>query len=336
MHRLFKIASGSLLMLFLLPGPLGAVHDVGTTQIIFPNGEIPYRHWMLPLNVQAQAVVKNFGDSATSFQVQLRIDTALVETSQVFNLPPQESVLVQFPVLLPDSGMHSITCSTALAGDVQPANDRIVESFETYLTYLNVGFLNPGHRAQVGDAIIPMVSVDNVREPQLVTLLLTISRLADSMVVYQDAESGYVLPTQSAIFTFAVWVPDSVGVYKCLLRIGRMPPPLLDTFSWFVTVVGAGVSERSGPTPERERLTVVAANPTTDGVRVRLCLPEDQVVRLSVCDASGRCVAELARGALGHGVHLYSWPATRFPPGVYILRLETPDCHEARKLILAR
>jgi hypothetical protein len=143
-------------VLCLLPGPLGAVHDAGTTQIVFPTGEIPYRSWMLPLNVVAQAVVKNFGDSAASFQVQLRIDTALVETSQVTDLPPQESVLVQFPVLLPDSGMHSITCSTALAGDVQPANDRIVESFETYLTYLNVGFLNPGHRAQVGDAIIPM------------------------------------------------------------------------------------------------------------------------------------------------------------------------------------
>lgn len=67
MHRLLKIASGVFLVLFLLSGPLGAVCDVGTTQIAFPNGGIPYRQWMLPLNVRAQAMVRNFGDSAASF-----------------------------------------------------------------------------------------------------------------------------------------------------------------------------------------------------------------------------------------------------------------------------
>jgi hypothetical protein len=291
---------------------------------------------MLPLNVQAQAVVKNFGDSAASFPVWFRMDTALVGMWQVVNLPPQETALVQFPVTLPESGGHSIACSTALAGDDQPTNDRIIAWFEMVESYLDVS-PPPPCTVQVGDAIIPMLFVSlRGSRAEGALFLLTISRLVDSMVVYQSAESVFLQQQQSMIVTFAPWIPDSVGVYKCLLRIGEPMPQLLDTLSWLITVVGSGVSERSGPAPERERLTVVAANPASDGVRVQLCLPEDQVVRLTVCDASGRCVAELARGALRHGVHLYSWPATRFPPGVYFVRLETPDYHEARKLVLTR
>jgi len=88
MRRLLKITSCSFLVLFLLPAPLSAVRDVGTTEIVFPNGRVRYQEWMLPLNVQAQAVVRNFGDSAASFPVQLRIDTALVGTSEVTDLLP--------------------------------------------------------------------------------------------------------------------------------------------------------------------------------------------------------------------------------------------------------
>jgi len=336
MRRLLKITSCSFLVLFLLPAPLSAVRDVGTTEIVFPNGRVRYQEWMLPLNVQAQAVVRNFGDSAASFPVQLRIDTALVGTSEVTDLLPQESALVQFPVLLPETGTHPIACSTALAGDAQPANDRIVASFETFESHLDFGSSPPPPcTMQVGDTIVPFVHGTNRgTRGEGVAILLTISRLADSMVVYEDVESVYVLPTQSVLVTFGSWVPESVGVHKCVRRIGRMPPPLLDTLSWLVTVVASGVSERTGPASEPERLTVVAANPASGDVRVRLCLPEDQVVRLLVCDASGRCVAELARGALRCGVHLYSWPATRFPSGVYFVRLETANCHESRKLIL--
>jgi hypothetical protein len=312
---------------------MGATRDAGTTQIVFPNGEIRYRDWMLPLNVQAQAVVKNFGDSTASFPVQLRIDAALVETSQVTDLLPQESALVQFPVTLPETGTHSIACSTALLGDVQPANDWIAASFETFESRLDVGPF-PSCTVQVGDPFVFIFSVRNYgTRAEGAMLLLTISRLADSTVVYQSAESVFVLPTQSALVTFDPWA-DSVGVYKCLLRIGRMPPPLLDTLSCFITVVGSGVSERCSPVPEREGLTTFGANPITDNVRVQVCLPEDQVLRLSICDASGRCVADLARGAARHGAHVYSWPATRFPPGVYFVRLETANYSEARKLIL--
>ena len=324
-------------MLCLLPAPLSAMRDVGATEIVFPNGEVRYRDWMLPLNVQAQAVVKNFGDSTVSFTVHLRIDTASVGTSEVTDLPPQESALVQFPVTLPETGAHSISCSTALAGDVQPANDRIVDSFETFWSGLYVTFFTPHGTVRVGDTIRALAMVTNLgfRSEEAV-ILLTISRLTDSMVVYQGVESAYVAPLEMLDFAFSSrWVADSVGVYECLQTIGRMPPPLLDTLSWLITVALSGVSERAATAPERERLTLVAANPTTDDVRVSLCLPEDQAVRLLVCDASGRCVADLARGSLPHGVHLYSWSATRFPPGVYFVRLETPNYAEVRKLILS-
>jgi hypothetical protein len=316
-------------VLFLLPGPLGAVRDAGTTQIVFPNGEIPYRHWMLPLNVEAQAVVKNFGDSAASFQVQLRIDTALVGTSQVTDLPPQESVLVQFPVLLPESGIHSIACSTTLAGDVQSANDRLAASFETFESGLSVTFFAPHGTVQVGDTVTPLVLVGNFSgRSEEAVILLTISRLADSLVAYESVDSVYLEPLEEKETTFSSWrVPDSIGVYKCLQRIGRMPLPLLDTLSWFISVARSGVEERE--TPDAGRISPI---PTI--VRGVLELPSGrpgqsttgQTLAL-LLDATGRRVAALHRGRND---------VTRFPPGVYFVRLQTRNYAENKKLILTR
>jgi hypothetical protein len=321
-HRILKIALASVLVLFLLPAPLGAVRDAGTTQIIFPNGEVFYRQWMLPLNVQAQAVVKNFGDSAASFQVQLRIDTAPVETSQVTDLPPQESALVQFPVTLPEFGTHSIACSTALAGDVQPANDRTVTSFETFESHLAVR-IPASCTTRIGDTLIFWaVATNNGTRLEGGAFLLTISRLADSMVVYEDVESVWVLPTQSALLTFAPWGLDSVGVYKCLLRIGRMPLPLLDTFSWFVTVLGSGVEEGDKPqaTSLNSQATVVRG--VLEMPEAASCKPQAASWLL---DATGRRVAELHPGPndvsrLGAGVFFVrSGPsaASREPSAVH-------------------
>jgi len=319
-RRLPKTASALVLAFFLLPGPLDAVRDAGTTQIVFPNGEIRYRQWMLPLNVQAQAVVKNFGDSAASFPVWFRMDTTLVGMTQVANLPPQETALVQFPVTLPESGMHSIACSTALVGDDQPANDRIAAWFETWESHLDVG-LFPSCTLRIGDTLVPLASARNRAEAEGAMFLLTISRLADSTVVYSSAESVYLLPQQSALVTFDAWTPDSAGVYKCLLRIGRLTPQLPDTLSCFVTVLGAGVEERE--TPGAGRMTPV---PTI--VRGVLFLGPSAVgcePSAVLLDISGRCVAALHPGAndvsrLGAGVYfVWSEPSavSREPSAVH-------------------
>ena len=327
MHRLVRISSCLVLILLLLPAPLGAVRDAGTTQIIFPNGQVFYRQWMLPLNVQAQAVVKNFGDSAASFQVQLRIDTASVDTSQVTDLPPQESALVQFPVTLSEFGTHSIACSTALAGDVQPANDRIVTSFETFESHLAVR-IPASCTMRIGDTFIFWaVATNNGTRREGGAFLLTISRLADSMVVYEDVESVWVLPTQSALVTFAPWGPDSVGVYKCLLRIGRMPPPLLDTFSWFVTVLGAGVEEAD----KHQASNLKSQATVVHGV---LELPAATSHRPQTAsrllDISGRKVAELHPGPND---------VSRFGAGVYFVRDLGPGVGgrgEVRRIVITR
>jgi hypothetical protein len=323
MHKLLKIALSSVLVFLLLPAPLGAVRDAGTTQVIFPTGEIPYEAWMLPLNVQAQAMVKNFGDSTMSFPVQLRIDTALVGTCQVTNLPAHESVLVWFPVTLPDSGTHSIACSTELVGDVQPANDRIVDSFETYLKRVRVVPLSP-ETAQVGATITLLVNVRySGSVPEMVPLLLTISRLLDSVVVYEDFESTYVLPGQDNIMTFVPWTPDSVGVYKCLLTIGPLIPQLPDTLSWFITVVGSGIEERETPNPGR-----ITSIPTVVRGVLQMPLAASRMPPAALLDISGRKVLELHPGPND---------VSRLGAGVYFVRsAKTGERSAVRRVVLTR
>ena len=325
MHRLFKIALSSVLVLFLLPGPLGAVRDVGATAIVFPKGLIRWAGQ--PLQVQAQAVVRNFADSAASFPVLLRIDDQTAETTRVQDLAPLTSDTVEFPITLPESAEHTISCSTALTGDVQRGNDWVLASFRVLPRDIGIKGIElfPGDSLCIGDSFFCCIWVENYWFAlDACPLLFTISSAAGGELVFADTALVELAPTEDAHVTFGPWMPEGEGLFRCQVRIDTIP--LMDTVpSFFVTVLPSGVQERETPDAGR-----IAPIPTI--VRGVLELPPGKPGQSTagqslvlLLDATGRCIAALHPGRND---------MTRFPPGVYFVRLLTPNFAESKKLIL--
>jgi len=69
-------------------------------------------------------------------------------------------------------------------------------------------------------------------------------------------------------------------------------------------------------------LTGCRPNPAQQDLRVAFALPDESPARLELFDVAGRRVAAREVGALGGGSHLLTLGnGTRFPAGVYLLRL---------------
>ena len=80
----------------------------------------------------------------------------------------------------------------------------------------------------------------------------------------------------------------------------------------------------------------VGPNPAAVAVAVQYQLAASSGVRLTVHDALGRVVAVVALGARGAGAHEASVDASAWAPGVYVVRLDTPEAAVSRTLTVAR
>ncbi len=59
--------------------------------------------------------------------------------------------------------------------------------------------------------------------------------------------------------------------------------------------------------PDALAFGIAGANPARGGASLRLALPNTARVRVTIHDIAGRCVAQLAEGERGAGVHLFDW-----------------------------
>ena len=85
-----------------------------------------------------------------------------------------------------------------------------------------------------------------------------------------------------------------------------------------------------GPTPD---VLWAQPNPFRDGATIRFRLSRPGPVSLGVYDASGRRMAELARGDRDAGFHEVRWDATGAAAGIYFARLEWNGHVAQRKLV---
>ncbi|MBM3321976.1 T9SS type A sorting domain-containing protein, partial [candidate division WOR-3 bacterium] len=102
------------------------VHDVGTAAILAPVGRMSTKGSSVP-----RARVRNYGSVTESFDVRFEIGDGYTRTATVANLGPGEETAVAFDAWSA-SGMGSfrVRCSTMLATDVCPANDRHIDSVQ--------------------------------------------------------------------------------------------------------------------------------------------------------------------------------------------------------------
>jgi hypothetical protein len=108
--------------------------------------------------------------------------------------------------------------------------------------------------------------------------------------------------------------------------------------------VSAAPGHASGPEettglPERWSLTVSGSNPATGSVTGVLAAPKPSAVRVAIYDVRGRRVRQLVGGPVGAGFHEWSWDRSSegggvVAPGVYFLRVESPEFRQTRKVVL--
>ncbi len=133
-------------------------------------------------------------------------------------------------------------------------------------------------------------------------------------------------PTESS---YAWVVPDTEVAWAKVLAIVYGPGWQFDESDSAFAIVPAGIAA-GNPLPPREWTLSVSPNPAAGRAVVRYDVPVASEVRLSLYDASGRVVSELASGQ--HLPGRYSvqlrWS------GVYFVRFETPSTIVSRKVIL--
>ena len=97
-------------------------HDVGVVQILSPTGTIP------PGSVNPSARVYNYGQNTESFKVYFAIFSAkepvYLDSAEVTGLPPNEGIDLSFFSWDATPGNYTTKCTTALAGDQNPNNDK--------------------------------------------------------------------------------------------------------------------------------------------------------------------------------------------------------------------
>jgi len=89
-------------------------------------------------------------------------------------------------------------------------------------------------------------------------------------------------------------------------------------------------------TPTEWSLSEPYPNPFNPSTTIKFALLEDSRVRLTVYDLAGREVALLVNGELKSGAHSATWNAEGFTSGIYLVKMETPQFSETRKLTLIR
>ncbi len=88
--------------------------------------------------------------------------------------------------------------------------------------------------------------------------------------------------------------------------------------------------------PEGFELAQNFPNPFNPSTTIRFTLPQDDVARLKVFDASGREVQTLVNGRTSRGTHFVQFNAANLASGVYLYRLETRAFSETKKMLLVK
>ena len=178
--------------------------NVGVTDIIAPVGSVDSGTVVAPM-----ADVRNFGGVPVSFPVIFRIGAFYTDTQFVSNLLPGDSIVVTFVSWSASPlGTHITKCSTALAGDVDPANDAVFDSVRVLpfiIPRCDIGvdeILSPRGFIRDSTEIIPQVVVTNYgTSPESLSVWLAIYD-AD----YEESTAVFLFPGESRTVQFVPWL----------------------------------------------------------------------------------------------------------------------------------
>jgi hypothetical protein len=99
-----------------------------------------------------------------------------------------------------------------------------------------------------------------------------------------------------------------------------------------------GPVEGARATPREFALSAAWPNPARNGFRTDFAVPRQASVRLSLLDVQGREVLVMADGMYSAGRYQMSWDGRtdhgQMSPGLYFLRLKTPDRKIVQRVVI--
>ncbi len=309
--------------------------DVGASRIVAPSGTIDSGSVATP-----QAMVRNFGNIAASFPVVMRIGSFHTDTMTVSNLGPGESTAVSFAQWSAlQRGTHAVRCSTMLANDRQPSNNKATGSVSVRVRDVAPRrIVAPVDTVDSATVVTPRAVVRN-----LGTVTETFAvRMAIGAFYSNNQNVTNLAAGDSVTVSFTNWTATQKGthVVRCsTLMSGDMVVAnnlKLDT----VTVIPwTGIEEPiSELLPTQFALEGVLPNPFTGHTVISYAVPRSCQVDIRIYSAAGEQVGSFAEAHASAGRFRAVWNGCdrrgrQVPKGIYFCTFRADDFSETRKLV---
>ncbi len=289
---------------------VGAVRFTAPPDTVDSGSVVPVKVW-----------VRNFGLVVQSFPVRVRIgSTYYADTVQVDSLAAGDSLEVTFAdYTVPFRGSITARCNTMLAGDQDPANDRVDKTI--FRLVHDVGALSI--TAPTG-----IVSQDTVVVPS--ATLRNFGNTTDSFPVVFRIGAFYedTVMTNDSMVTFKPCILSVVGTFSVMCSTAMVGDvhPTNDAMYDSVQVTDVGIIAAEPVLGIPKTVTLGGNGPFAGRVAIQYGLPRATYVRLEVHDACGRLVRVVASGASQAGYHTAVWKCTdqhgrAVAEGAYFVRL---------------
>ncbi|MEO0108512.1 MAG: hypothetical protein ABIK62_04990, partial [candidate division WOR-3 bacterium] len=214
--------------------------DIGVLRIIVPAGDIDSGTSVVPA-----CSVCNYGSTTASYCVRLRIGWGYEDTARVSGHASGVTVGVTFRSWTAGTrGSYPVSCSTELAADQNPGNDRLLGNVAVQVHDVTcAAIFAPSGRLDSGAVVAPVCTVASVgtrTENYLVRLRIGASYTATVPVTAHE-------PGMRLAIAFPEWVaqPRGTWVVACSTELEGDQQPTNDRALGSVTVVVHDVAARA-------------------------------------------------------------------------------------------
>jgi hypothetical protein len=315
------------------------VRDIGAVRITSPTGAI------LPGPVIPAAEVHNWGNERETCKVFFRINASPAYLDSVV-LPaglPYADTNLHFTWWPAVGGAYTARCSTALPGDLNPANDTcsarfVVGTIDAAVTAI----LAPTGSFDTSVLQIPKAKAKNYGTAPAIGVKAVFS--IDSTPgnrVYTDTLTVDIGSGVELTLTFDTWPkPYRAGSYLTMCRV--IAPgdgnPANDSLTGTFLVLPTGIEE-TGRLPGVFALDRPLPTPFTGTTTIRFSIPRPTSTNISIYSAAGTHVRVLsAPQPLTPGVYSLKWDGrddrgATVSRGVYYCRMTAGDFRAMKKLV---
>jgi subtilisin family serine protease len=309
--------------------------DVGVARIVAPVGTLDSGTFIAPA-----CSVYNYGTETESYSVSYRVGQFANGSSSVTDHAPGTMVGVTFgPIGLDVIGTFAVVCSTTLAGDVGPVNDRLVDTLRVRRPLHDVAALSvlaPVDTVDSGTVVAPRALVWNAGSySETFAVLLAIGAGYLDTVTVSGLDAGATDTVE-----FADWTASPLGTVAVALRtlLAGDESPVNDTASASVVVWPHTAVREAAGAPAGSGLEPARPTPFRVRTAIRFNLAAPERVELGIYNSAGRLVRRLGQGWFTAGTHSLVWDGCddaghAQARGVYHCRLAAGGLRSIEKLV---